>query len=136
MCNRGSLSAFLVQDWSLKSLFGRGIEQSCPVSSASQIRVSIPEDQPHLLTPEAGRVDGSYAVFDVSGGEIVLVSPFSAFMNKYFAVTDIEMRWHEETSFQIREISFFFFFRGLLMRVNEQRPGNERLSRRFRFNGH
>jgi len=72
----------LAQDWSLKSLFGRRIEQACPVSSASQIRVSIPQDQPHLFTPQPREVDGSYAVFDVSGS------------------TDVEMRWHEETSFQ------------------------------------
>ncbi|KAF9651603.1 Gpi16 subunit, GPI transamidase component [Thelephora ganbajun] len=76
------------RDWSLKSLFGRRIEQSCPISSASQIRVSIPEDQPHLFTPQPSGVDGSYAVFNVSGGE--------------WLFTDVEMRWHNETSFQNR----------------------------------
>lgn len=70
------------RDWSLKSLFGRRIEQSCPVSSASQIRVSIPEDQPHLFTPQPIGMDDGYAVFNVS------------------SATDIEMRWHEEPSFQ------------------------------------
>lgn len=70
------------RDWSLKSLFGRQIEQPCPVSSASQILVSIPEDQPHLFTPQPSRVEGSYAMFNVSDG------------------TDVEMHWHEEASFQ------------------------------------
>jgi hypothetical protein len=60
------LISVLAQDWSLKSLFDRQIAQSCPVSSASQIRVSIPKDQPHLFTPQPSKVDGSYAMFDVS----------------------------------------------------------------------
>ena len=37
--------------------------------------------------------------------------PFSEFMNKrhIFAVTDIEMRWHEETSFQNRGVPVHYF---------------------------
>jgi hypothetical protein len=96
---------FLAQDWSLKSLFGRRIEQACPVSSASQIRVSIPQDRPHLFTPQPMRVDGSYAVFDVSGSEWLWLPPFqcSRAVTPHFLATDVDLRWHEETSFENRE---------------------------------
>ena len=60
-------------------------------------------------------MDGSYAVFDVSGSRFLCVSFFGD--HDGFAVTEIEMRWHEETSFQNREIS-----------VGAVAPGTEALS--------
>jgi len=66
------------RDWSLKSIFDRKIEKVCPVSESSQIRITLPIEQPYNLTPKpVPTEDNFHAIYNVTGP------------------LNIDMRWQE-----------------------------------------
>ncbi|KAF9239792.1 GPI transamidase component PIG-T [Melanogaster broomeanus] len=71
------------RDWSFRTLFDRVIDAPCPVSSSSTVRVIVPDDHGHILSPELSG-DNSLAIYDLAS-QIPL---------------DISMSWPHEHTFQ------------------------------------
>ncbi|KAL4247935.1 GPI transamidase component PIG-T [Abortiporus biennis] len=54
------------RDWSLRSLFDRAIERSCPVATTSEVRLQLPAESTAQISPDPSSLDNGYATFDIS----------------------------------------------------------------------
>ncbi|KAF5360885.1 hypothetical protein D9756_004535 [Leucocoprinus leucothites] len=68
------------RNWSLRSLFGHGIERNCPAASSSVIEVTLPDSEHPSLTPQPQTSSGSKATYDVLTAEKTL---------------DVAMQWQD-----------------------------------------
>ncbi|EIW59743.1 Gpi16 subunit GPI transamidase component [Trametes versicolor FP-101664 SS1] len=73
------------RDWSLRSVFDRSIERTCPVARASNVRVELPSTAPYSISPGPTDVTGSTATYAVDSAQEAL---------------DISMRWPDESRFE------------------------------------
>ena len=64
----------IFEAWSLRSVFDRVIDKSCPVARSSEIRVAMPDEETRVeITPDFHKSDGEYNVLNVLSGMILLV---------------------------------------------------------------
>ncbi|KAF9225931.1 Gpi16 subunit, GPI transamidase component [Gyrodon lividus] len=71
------------RDWSFQTLFDCNIDTSCPVSSSSTIRVVVPDDHRHTLSPAPLFGNDTMAMYDLADVPL-----------------DISMSWPNEHTFQ------------------------------------
>lgn len=57
-------------DWSLRSVFDRAIDRSCPVARSSEVRVALPDETSIVITPDPSRLGPDFASFRVSESKI------------------------------------------------------------------
>ncbi|TFY55775.1 hypothetical protein EVG20_g9195 [Dentipellis fragilis] len=78
------------RDWSLRSIFDRGIPRACPVATTSQVRVDLPPaDSGFELSPEPSRIEHGQAIFDIMDTTQDL---------------DVAMKWPQEPKFAYRAL--------------------------------
>ena len=58
-------------DWSLRSIFDRVIDKSCPIASNSEIRVALPAEGAFRLLPDPNARNAAVASYNVDGSEYV-----------------------------------------------------------------
>ncbi|KAI0073000.1 Gpi16 subunit GPI transamidase component [Panus rudis PR-1116 ss-1] len=73
------------RDWSLRSVFDRSIDRSCPVARTSEVLVELPAQESVIVSPDPTVVRSGYATFDVSNVSEPL---------------DIGMHWPQEAQFE------------------------------------
>ncbi|EGN97089.1 hypothetical protein SERLA73DRAFT_56706 [Serpula lacrymans var. lacrymans S7.3] len=73
------------RDWSFESLFGRVVENRCPVATTSRVRIQLPSEETYAILPDPTSNADNIATYDTSVGQDPL---------------DVSMRWPEEYAFQ------------------------------------
>ncbi|CAL1713786.1 unnamed protein product [Somion occarium] len=74
------------RDWSLRSVFDRVIDRSCPIAHSSEIRVAIPKEETAVaITPDSYTTHAGFVYFNVSNASKPL---------------DISMSWPDEQKFE------------------------------------
>ena len=59
-----------VTDWSLKSLFDRTIDHTCPVARRSEVRVELPKGpSPYAITPDPAAIRDGIATYTVDASK-------------------------------------------------------------------